>query len=615
MYKKVLDYAGGYRKLTYASVFVMLFGVFVSVIPYFFAYQLITPLLGYGAMDAAGVIWRVAAIAVCEILYAILYVKGLALSHKSAYHTLQNIRISLQQKMEKQPLGVVQEKGIGVIKKMFIDDIESIELLLAHALPEGISNVAVPVFVFIAMVFADWKLALLSLLPLPLGFVAMGAMYRQGMGKMGAYYAAAQKMNNTIVEYINGMEVVKVFNRDGDSYRRYEMDVKNYRDFTLDWYRVCWPWMALYNSLIPCIALFTLPIGAWFVLQGWSSLPDLVLVICMSFGIGAPLLRSLSFMSTLPQVNYKIESLERLMSASPLKQTEKSFTGNDHSVSFEDVRFDYRVNGSEGAGEDGLGHKANSDAEEKPEQQTERIKRDTEVLHGISFSAKEGTLTALVGESGSGKSTLAKLLVHFYDVTGGAVKIGGQDVRDMSIEALNREISYVSQEQFLFNISLMENIRLGKLDATDDEVIAAAQKAQCGEFLTRLEHGIYTMAGDGGKQLSGGERQRISLARAILKNAPIVVLDEATAFMDPENEEKMNEAIAEVIRGKTVIVIAHRLNSIVGADQICVLQDGRLAAAGKHEELLRSCPEYQKLWAAALGSARWKVSAQKEVLA
>lgn len=615
MYKKVLDYAGEYRKLTYASVFVLLLGVLVSVIPYFFAYQLITPLLGYGVMEAAGIVWRIAAIAVCGILYAILYVKGLALSHESAYHTLQNIRISLQRKMEKQPLGVIQDKGVGVIKKMFIDDIESIELLLAHALPEGISNVAVPVFVFIAMFFADWKLALLSLLSLPLGFVAMGAMYKQGMGKMGAYYAAAQKMNNTIVEYINGMEVVKVFNRDGDSYRRFETDVKNYRDFTLDWYRVCWPWMALYNSLIPCIALFTLPVGAWFVLQGWSTLPNLVLVLCMSFGIGAPLLRSLSFMSTLPQVNYKIESLEKLMSAPALIQGENPFTGKDHTVSFENVRFDYKVNGSGGAGENSPGHKVSSGAEEKPEQQKEKKKMDTEVLHGISFSAKEGTLTALVGESGSGKSTLAKLLVHFYDVTGGAVKIGGQDVRDMSIEALNQEISYVSQEQFLFNMSLMENIRLGKLDATDEEVMAAAEKAQCGEFLKRMENGIHTMAGDGGKQLSGGERQRISMARAILKNAPIVVLDEATAFMDPENEEKMTAAIAEVIRGKTVIVIAHRLHSIVGADQICVLHDGRLAASGKHEELLKNCPEYQKLWAAAEGSAQWKVSARKEALA
>lgn len=581
MFKKVLDYAGEYHRLTYRSVAVLLLGVTMSVLPFWFAYQLILPLLGYGALEPAGAVCRVVAIAVCGILYALLYVRGLALSHQAAYHTLENIRVSLQKKLEAQPLGTIQEKGVGVLKKMFIDDIESIELLLAHAIPEGISNVAVPVIVYIAMFFADWKLALLTLCSLPLGFVAMGTMYKQGTSKMGAYYGAAQKMNSTIVEYINGMEVVKVFNRDGDSYKRFETDVKNYRDFTLDWYRVCWPWMALYNSIIPCTAMFTLPLGAWFVLQGWSTLPDLVLVLCMSFGIGAPLLRSLSFLSTMPQVNFKIEALEQLMSAPPLQQTDRPFAGKNHSISFEDVRFGYQ---------------------------------EEEVLHGVSLSAREGSLVALVGESGSGKSTLAKLLVHFYDVSGGAVKIGGQDVRDMSIESLNDQISYVSQEQFLFNMSLLENIRLGKLDATDEEVLSAAEKAQCGEFLARLPQGIHTMAGDGGKQLSGGERQRISLARAILKNAPIVVLDEATAFMDPENEEKMNAAIAQVIRGKTVIVIAHRLHSIVNADQICVLHQGNVAAVGTHKELLERSPEYQTLWQAAEGAADWKVSVE-EVLA
>ena len=581
MFKKVLDYAGEYRRLTYQSVAVLLLGVTMSVLPFWFAYQLILPLLGYDSLELAGAVWRVAAIAVCGILYALLYVRGLALSHQAAYHTLENIRVSLQKKLEAQPLGTIQEKGVGVLKKMFIDDIESIELLLAHAIPEGISNVAVPVIVYIAMFFADWKLALLTLCSLPLGFVAMGAMYKQGASKMGAYYGAAQKMNSTIVEYINGMEVVKVFNRDGDSYKRFETDVKNYHGFTLDWYRVCWPWMALYNSIIPCTAMFTLPLGAWFVLQGWSTLPDLVLVLCMSFGVGAPLLRSLSFLSTMPQVNFKIEALEQLMSAPPLQQTDRPFAGKNHSISFEDVRFGYQ---------------------------------EEEVLHGVSLSAREGSLVALVGESGSGKSTLAKLLVHFYDVSGGAVKIGGQDVRDMSIESLNDQISYVSQEQFLFNMSLLENIRLGKLDATDEEVLSAAEKAQCGEFLARLPQGIHTMAGDGGKQLSGGERQRISLARAILKNAPIVVLDEATAFMDPENEEKMNAAIAQVIRGKTVIVIAHRLHSIVNADQICVLHQGNVAAVGTHKELLERSPEYQTLWQAAEGAADWKVSVE-EVLA
>ena len=516
-----------------------------------------------------------AAIAVCGVLYAVLYVKGLSLSHRAAYNTLKNLRASLQGKLERQPLGVIQEKGVGALKKMFIDDIDSIELLLAHALPEGLANLAVPAFVFLAMFFVDWKLALLSLCALPLGLVAMMAMYRAGTSKMGAYYASAQKMNNTIVEYINGMEVVKVFNRDGESYQRFEQDVRGYRDFTLAWYKVCWPWMALYNSILPCVALFTLPIGAYLVLGGYSTLPDFALVLCMSFGVGAPLLRALGFMSTLPQINYKITALEQLMGAPALEQTEAGFSGEDHSVSFEDVRFAYQ---------------------------------EDEVLHGVFLTAPEGSLTALVGESGSGKSTLAKLLVHYYDVTGGSIRVGGQDIREMSVEALNDQISYVAQEQFLFNMSLLENIRLGRPEATDQEVLAAAEKAQCGEFLARLENGIHTMAGDGGKMLSGGERQRISLARAILKNAPIVVLDEATAFMDPENEEKMNEAIAEVIRGKTVLVIAHRLHSIVNADQICVLEQGTVADVGTHEELLGRCPAYQKLWQAAEDSAQWGVN-------
>ncbi|PYG88708.1 ATP-binding cassette subfamily B protein [Ruminiclostridium sufflavum DSM 19573] len=578
MFKKVLNYTGEYRKTTYAAIVLMLVSIVMNALPFWFIYQIITPLLMRETMSLHYVALRVAAIAVCVVLYAIFYVRGLSLSHESAYNTLKNLRISLQERLEQQPLGVIQGKGIGSVKKVFIDDIETIELLLAHALPEGIANLAIPVMVFAGMFIADWKLALLALCSLPVGIFSMLLMYRIGMKEMGNYYGAAQKMNNTIVEYINGMEVVKVFNRDGESYHRFEGDVKNYRDFTLAWYKACWPWMALYSSVLPTVSLFVLPIGAYLVIHGYSTLPDLALVLCMSFGIGAPLLRALGFMSTLPQINFKIASLEKIMSASPLQQTDKPFMGKDHSVEFDSLSFSYK---------------------------------DTEVLHGISLKVPEGSMTALVGESGSGKSTLAKLLVHFYDIDSGSVKIGGQELRDMSIEALNNEISYVAQEQFLFNISLLENIRLGRLDATDDEVMAAAEKAQCGEFLSRLENGIHTLAGDGGKQLSGGERQRISLARAILKNAPIIVLDEATAFMDPENEEKMNEAIAEVIREKTVIVIAHRLHSIINADQICVLKEGNLAAAGTHKELLDTCPEYQKLWQAAKASANWKVSIAK----
>jgi ATP-binding cassette subfamily B protein len=574
MFKKVLEYTGEYRQTTYGAVLVMFLGLLANVTPFLLVYQIIKPLLMKEPVPAMR---SVAGITVCGVLYAVLYIKGLDLSHKSAYNTLKNLRVSLQKKLEAQPLGAIQEKGAGALKKMFTDDIENIELLLAHALPEGLSNLAVPVLIFAGMFVTDWKLALLCLAALPVGVLCMGVMYGIGMKEMKNWYAAADKMNNTIVEYVNGMDVVKIFGRDGESYRRFEEDVKGYRDLTFAWYKACWPWMALYASILPCVALFALPVGAGLVHSGASTLPDFALVLCMAFSIGPLFLKALTFMSTIPQINHKITELEKTLNTPPLVQTGAPFSGRDHSIEFEDVRFAY----------DG-----------------------TEVLHGVSLEVPQGSLAALVGESGSGKSTLAKLLVHFYDVSGGAVRLGGQDVREMSVEALNNEISFVAQEQFLFNISLLENIRLGKPEASEAEIMAAAEKAQCGEFLERLEHGIHTLAGDGGKQLSGGERQRISLARAILKNAPVIVLDEATAFMDPENEEKMNDAIAELIADKTVIVIAHRLRSIMNADVIAVLDGGRLAAAGTHEELLADCGVYQKLWNAHVRSAAWAVKAE-----
>lgn len=592
MFKKVLEYAGEYRKTTYASMAVMLIGIVMNVLPFLFLYQLMEPLLLHENVEVWYVAWRVLAIGICGVLYALFYVKGLALSHQAAYKTLRNLRSSLQGKLERQPLGTIQEKGVGTLKKMFIDDIDSIELLLAHALPEGLSNVVVPLFVFIAMFFVDWKLALLSLASIPISLIAMMTMYSVGMKKMGPYYMAGQKMNNTIIEYINGMEVVKVFNKDADSYERFRKDVSDYRDYTLAWYKAAWPWMAIYSSLLPCTVILTLPLGAWFVLSGWSALPDLILVLCLSLSIGMPLLKSLGFLPTMPQLNYKISALEQVLDAPELQQTPDSFHGKDDTIVYDHVSFGYT--------------KTQPGPDGKP------MVVEDEVLHDISFTAKAGQKTALVGESGSGKSTLAKLLIHYYDPQKGSISIGGQKLCDMSLEALNSRISYVAQDQYLFNTSLLENIRIGRLNATDEEVLEAARKAQCMEFLEKLPQGIHSMAGDAGKMLSGGQRQRISLARAILKDAPIVVLDEATAYADPENEEKMEAAIAELVKGKTLVVIAHKLPAIMNADQICVVDHGKLVAAGKHQDLIQSCPEYQKLWKAAQDSAEWKVHTAKE---
>ena len=550
MFQKVLRYTGRHRKTTYASILVLVAGVAMSVLPYFFLYRLLRPLLTGGSLTLEETLFNAGAMALCMVLYGLLYVEGLALSHRSAYHTLENLRLHLQSKLEKQPLGAIQEKGVGVWKKMFIDDIESMELLLAHALPEGLANLAVPAFVFLAMFFVDWKLALLSLCALPLGLVAMMAMYRAGTSKMGAYYASAQKMNNTIVEYINGMEVVKVFNRDGESYQRFEQDVRGYRDFTLAWYRVCWPWMALYNSILPCVALFTLPIGAYLVLQGYSTLPDFALVLCMSFGVGAPLLRALGFMSTLPQIHYKITALEQLMGAPALEQTDAGFSGEDHSVSFEDVRFAYQ---------------------------------EDEVLHGVSLTAPEGSLTALVGESGSGKSTLAKLLVHYYDVTGGSIRVGGQDIREMSVEALNDQISYVAQEQFLFNMSLLENIRLGRPEATDQEVLAAAKAAQVDHFVRTLPDGYDTVLNEEATNISQGQKQLLTIARTIISEPRILIFDEATSSVDTRTELAIQKAMDHLMEGRTSFIIAHRLSTIRDADLILVMKAGDIVEAGTHD--------------------------------
>lgn len=588
MLNKVFEYAGSHKKTIHLASFIMLLSVIMGVVPFLFAYQIINPLILGQNLEFARLVILLAGILICLVLQALLGGLGLNMSHKAAYNTLFGLRTSLQKKMENLPLGAIEEKGTGAIKKMFVDDIGSLEVLLAHSLPEGIANLIVPVMVYTAMFFVDWRLALMSLASIPLSIVAMMIMYSAGMKKMGPYYMASGKMNNTIIEYVNGMEVVKVFNKQTESYQRFSKDVGDYRDYALAWYKTAWPWMALYSALLPCTIILTLPLGGYFAYMGYVSLSDLILVLCLSLSIGLPLLKALGFLPTMPQLNYKISALEDALNIEPLKQGENKFKGIDQTISYDNVTFGYQLSKM---GENG-----------QPETYIKNV------IHNVSFTAKVGEKTAIVGESGSGKSTLAKLLIHYYDVLEGSISIGGQNLQDMSLKALNKEISYVSQDQYLFNTSLLENIRIGNLSATDEEVIEAAKKAQCMEFLDKLPNGIYSLAGEAGKMLSGGERQRISLARAILKNAPIVVLDEATAYADPENEEKMEAAIRELVKGKTLIVIAHKLPAIVDADQILVMNHGRLVANGKHNDLLESSADYRKLWDATLFSKDWKIS-------
>ena len=453
MFKRVAPYIGEYKKYTVWAVIMMTIGIIASVLPYFFLYQIISPLTRGESIDMTFLLIRVAAVAVCEIIYSVTYVQGLAFSHVSAYNTLKNLRISLQGKLEKQPLGNIKEMGTGRIKKVFTDDIDQIELLLAHAIPEGIANIAIPVIIIILMFVYDWRLGLLSLVPLVVGMIAMGMMMHQGMSKMNAYYESAARMNNTIIEYVNGMEVVKVLNKDGDSYKRFGDVVRSYRDFTIAWYKVCWPWMAIYTSVLPCLVLLMLPFGSSMVLDGFIALDKLILVMCMSFAVGPSFLKALNFAGKFPQLDYKIAELEKMMDKPALKEGTSDFTGSNYDIEFKDIHFGYD---------------------------------ETEVIKGVDLSLKQGTTTALVGESGSGKSTLAKLLVHYYDLNSGSISIGGQDITDMKLEALNNKVAFVSQEQFLFNTTLYENILIGRPDATREEVMEAARRAQCEEFLNRF---------------------------------------------------------------------------------------------------------------------------------
>lgn len=579
MIKKLFYYGKENNKTTILSIILLFFAALLLILPFLFIYQTIYAIVSEQKITTIFVLKEAMAILICLIIQAVLYVKGLSLSHKAAYGTIMNIRVSLQNKMEKLPLGIIESKGVGAFKKIFTDDIDSFEQLLAHAIPEGISNALGTLLVLLGIFSCDWRLGVLVLIIVPLGLIPVMLMYKIGNKGMANYYTASQIMNNTIIEYVNGMEVVKVFNKSGESYKKLKTAVNNYRDYTLKWYRSCWPFMAIYQSFLPYTLLFALPVGSILVMEGIVGVAPFILALCLALGLGAPLLRTISFMSVVPQIRYKIEELEKVLDSPPVKEGQNFYQGKSYDICFEHVFFRY---------------------DEK------------EVLHDINLNIKANTKVALVGESGAGKSTLAKLLIHYYDVNNGKIMIGNQNICDMRLEALNELIAYVSQDNFLFNMSLMENIRIGKPTASDEEVVAAAKKAQCMDFINRLSEGIYTKAGDSGNKLSGGERQRITLARAILKDAPIIVLDEATAFTDSENEIKIESVLSELVKHKTLIVIAHRLTTIVNAQQICILDKGNLVDCGTHKELLEKCEIYRNLWKANQDSTQWQIGGKTE---
>ena len=572
--RKAIGYAAEYKKELWLALLLILLSVIAGVMPYFVANKMIVGFLEGASSGTGGIFLSCAAIAALLILKSMLNAVGITLSHKAAYGTLYEMRKKFGDKIATMPLGDVTANGSGFYKKKIIDDIGSLEVAIAHIFVEGIPNLLIPAIVLLIIFINDWRMGVLSLGSLPISFFAMRSMMSNGMKKMPGYYEAQSRLNNTIINYIAGMDVVKIFGQTKASYKKYAADVENYREYAYDWTASSWLPMSVIGVVLPCTVILTLPVGLLLYLMGSLSLQTFIFTLLLDLSIGIPLHKAYMFVPTIPNLNYAVTALEQSFE-SPGVQTGEEQTIPDHAeVVFDKVSFSYE---------------------------------NEDVLKQVSFQAKPGTLTALVGPSGGGKSTIARLLVHFWDVRDGSIMIAGKDIREYTADALSDTISFVSQDNFLFDGTIMENIRIGNPAASAEEVYAAAKAAACHDFIMELPAGYDTQVGLDGGKLSGGEKQRITIARAILKDAPIIVLDEATAYIDTENEDLIQSAIHHLLAGKTVIMIAHRLHNVVDADQIIVVDKGELIAQGTHEDLFAKCQLYQNLWKANTEVKDWQM--------
>lgn len=544
------------------SILLAVLGEMFGIVP-FLMVALLADELYRGTATIQRVLFFCGIAAICQLIKMLLTWRSSLMSHKISFTILKNIREAITDRMAKVPMGVMLETPTGAFKNLIVDNVAKLEDSMAHFMPELPSNIAAPLCSILLIFILDWRMGLASLITIPLGILFFAAMMRGYGPRMENYMRSANDMNSSLVEYVNGIQVIKAFNRSASSYGKYSKSVNYFHDSTMEWWSQCWFWNAAARAVLPSTLLGTLPVGAWLYMEGTLSLPVFLISLVVPLGFVAPLMKVSEAMEQVSMIKGNLEQVTAFLKTPELVRPSEPVSLGERTYQFEDVHFGYK---------------------------------ETEVLHGISFQTKPGTMTAIVGPSGSGKSTIAKLMAGFWDVTSGSVRFGGQDIRQIPFEQLMGEISYVAQDNFLFDKSIRENIRMGNPAATDEEVEAAAKAANCHDFIMQLEQGYDTLAGDAGDRLSGGERQRITIARAMLKPASVVILDEATAYADPENEALIQQAISKLVAGKTLIVVAHRLNTIRNADQILVVANGNIAGRGTQEELLRECPIYQKMW-------------------
>ncbi len=580
--KSLFAYAEGEQKRLILSVLLSIFSVMLGLLPFYCMYEIICLFVAGTATKAAVIKWCLLALGI----YAgkiVTFSLSTGTSHSMAYHILEGLRLRLADRFLHAPLGNVQNRSIGEIKNMVVDKIENLEPPLAHMIPEGAGHIVLPVVSILALAVLDWRLALASLVTFPISFLCMGLTFQISGENFKKFDQSSNYMNSTIVEYIEGIEVIKAFGRAGVSYEKYAGAIHNFCTFVVKWLSSTFVTMKLSFALFPSTLIGTLPVALALANNGTISAPQAALAVMLSISMVGSLAKLEVFSENMRQVKCTVESLEEFLEMPELPEPEQRAELNGTDVVLQDVHFSYTGEQAE------------------------------EVLHGINLALPAGSFTALVGPSGGGKSTVAKLIARFWDVIAGSITIGGVPIQEMPLSQLSELVSFVTQDNFLFRCSLLENIRLGNPNASDEAVKAAARAAQCEEFIQKLPQGYDTPAGEAGKRLSGGEKQRIAIARMMLKNAPIVILDEATAFTDPENENKIQQSIAALTKGKTLLVIAHRLSTIKDADHIVVLKNGAILAEGNQEELLADCPLYYDMWQAHIGAKNWAVSsAEKE---
>lgn len=558
-----MDILKGHKSKIFAAVFIAIIGVGFGVIPYFSVAAIINNLVAKNA-NLNNYYPYIFAVFLGFLASILFHEISTIISHNLAYRIIEDKRKLLADKLSKISMGEVERKSSGQWSQFMVETLDKMEKPIAHVIPEVIANIFIPIVLIITIFIMDWRIGIANLLTIPLGLLFSMLMMRGYEEKSKRYQEAAKAMNTTMVEYVNGIKVIKAFNKSASSFGKFRKTVEENKNAMLDWYlSVCFSMTATMET-IPSTMVFVLPASLYFFMKGSVEVGTLITCILLSYASYKPLIKAMSHMETIANIKVVFEEIKKIMEIPNLKRGEEVRDIKSYDVEFKDVTFAYE--------------------------------ESKNVLNNISFKANENELTAIVGNSGSGKSTITKLIAGFWNVSNGEILIGKTNLNELPLKQNMELVSYVSQENFLFNNTILENLKMAKEDASMDEIKEACEKASCYNFIKSLPNGYETIVGKGGANLSGGEKQRIAIARCFLKNSPIVLLDEATAYSDPDNESVIQQSIDKLIKDKTVIMVAHRLSTIVNANKIIVVDNGEVIEEGTHKQLLELNGRYKKMW-------------------